>query len=150
MSRRKDLLSSEQNFQRRVEVVRVAITQGPQQALIKFGIPIRTIGSWVLRFNALGPNGLKDQSRAPHFVANKKDRDGTLAAALEKLHKDEPGLNRMQIFGKLLLEPSPDTPTLSWLSRTTRRLGLTCQPKKATNEQYFVLSTGLTKYSQIP
>lgn len=134
MSHSQLLLGPEQKFQRRLEVVRVATIQGPQQALIKFGIPIRTIGHWVARFNALGIDGLKDKSRAPHFVANKKDRDGTLAKALKDLHENQPGLNRMQIFAKLLLEPSPDTPTLSWLSRATRRLGLTYQPKKAKNE----------------
>jgi transposase InsO family protein len=128
------LLSSEQKFQRRIEVVRVAKAQGPQQALIKFGIPLRTIGSWVRRFNASGIEGLRDRSRAPHFVANKKDQDGSLATALKHLHEAEPGLNRMQIFAKLLLEPSPDTPTLSWINRTTRRLGLSYQPKKAKNQ----------------
>jgi transposase InsO family protein len=134
MSRDQVLLTSEQKFQRRLEVVRVATTQGPQQAVIKFGIPIRTVGSWVSRFNASGIEGLRDKSRAPHFVANKKDRDGNLGAALKKIHATEPGLNRMQIFGKLLLEPSPDTPTLSWLNRATRRLGLSHQPKKPKNE----------------
>ena len=133
MSHDKVVLSTEQKFQRRVEVVRVALAQGPQQALIKFGIPLRTIGSWVSRFNALGIEGLRDKSRAPHFVANKKDRDGTLAAALKSLHENEPGLNRLQIFAKLLLEPSMDKMTLSWLNRTTRRLGLSCQSKKHQN-----------------
>lgn len=133
MSQNSVVLSPEQKFQRRIEVVRVAMTQGPQQALIKFGIPLRTIGSWIKRFNASGIEGLKDKSRAPHFVANKKDRDGTLAEALKKLHKNEPGLNRMQIFAKLLLESSPDVPTLSWLNRTTRRVGLSYQRKKPEN-----------------
>lgn len=128
------VLSSEQKFQRRVEVVRIAKTQGPQQALIKFGIPLRTIGSWILRFNASGLEGLKDKSRAPHFVANRKDRNGLLGAELERLHEKEPGLNRIQIFSKLFLIASDETPTLSWIARETRRRGLTHQPKKRKNE----------------
>jgi hypothetical protein len=54
MSQIQLILSSEQKFQRRIEVVRIANTLGPQQAIIKFGIPARTIGSWISRFNALG------------------------------------------------------------------------------------------------
>jgi transposase InsO family protein len=134
MSQIQSLLSSEQKFQRRVEVVRIARTLGPQQALIKFGIPMRTIGSWISRFNALGVEGLRDQSTAPHFVANKKDRDGLLGAELERIHGTEPGLNRIQIFSKLFLVASNEAPTLSWIARETRRRGLTRQPKKRTNE----------------
>ena len=134
MSQIQLVLSSEQKFQRRVEVIRIASTLGPQQALIKFGIPIRTIGSWISRFDALGVEGLRDKSTAPHFVANKKDRDGLLGAELEKLHGTEPGLNRIQIFSKLFLVASSEAPTLSWIARETRRRGLTRQPKKRTNE----------------
>lgn len=133
MSRRQTVCTSEQKFQRRIEVVRVAIKLGPQQALIKFGIPIRTIGSWVARFNEEGPEGLMDKSRAPRRVANKKDQNGALAEALKKLHKEEPGLNRMQIFAKLLTEPSQDLVTLSWLNRATRRLGLAQRRRKKEN-----------------
>ncbi|MFZ9617910.1 MAG: integrase core domain-containing protein [Holophagaceae bacterium] len=134
MSQTQSLLSSEQKFQRRIEVVRVAKAQGPQQALIKFGIPLRTIGSWVSRFNASGIEGLKDKSRAPHFVANKKDRNGLLGAELERIHRSEPGLNRMQIFSKLFLIASDEAPTLSWIARESRRRGLTRQPKIRKNE----------------
>jgi transposase InsO family protein len=134
MSQNQSILSSEQKFQRRVEVVRVANAQGPQQALIKFGIPLRTIGSWISRFNALGIEGLKDKSRAPHFVANKKDRSGLLGAELERLHEQEPGLNRIQIFSKLFLIASDETPTLAWIARESRRRRLTRQPKKPKNE----------------
>jgi transposase InsO family protein len=134
MSHNTVVLSSEQKFQRRVEVVRVANTQGPQQALIKFGIPLRTIGSWISRFDALGVEGLRDKSKAPRFVANKKDRDGLLGAELERIHSTEPGLNRIQIFSKLFLVASNEAPTLSWLARETRRRGLTRQPKKRKNE----------------
>ncbi len=59
---------------------------------------------------------------------------GILEVALKRLHDTEPGLNRMQIFSKLLLEDSPDIPTLAWLNRATRRLGLSNQPKKASNQ----------------
>ena len=134
MSQTQLILSSEQKFQRRVEVIRIASTLGPQQALIKFGIPIRTIGSWISRFNASGLEGLKDNSRAPHFVANKKDRNGLLGAELERLHEKEPGLNRMQIFSKLFLIASDETPTLSWIARETRRRGLTHQSKIRKND----------------
>jgi len=134
MSQNHCLLSSEQKYQKRMEVVRVALLQGPQQALIKFGIPIRTIGSWISRYKKQGVEGLKDRSRAPHWVANKKDRIGVLETALKRLHDTESGLNRMQIFAKLLLEDSPDIPTLAWLNRATRRLGLSRQPKQASNQ----------------
>ncbi len=69
MSQSQTVFSCEQKFQRRLEVVRVATTQGPQQALIKFGVPLRTIGSWINRFNASGVEGLRDKSRAPRYVA---------------------------------------------------------------------------------
>lgn len=134
MSQSQIILNCEQKFQRRLEVVRVAKTQGPQQALIKFGIPLRTIGSWISRFNESGTKGLKDKSRAPRFVANKKDRHGLLGAELERLHEKEPGLNRVQIFSKLFLVASDEAPTLSWIARESRRRGLTHQPKKRKNE----------------
>jgi hypothetical protein len=134
MSRIKSVLNSDEKFQRRLEVVRIANTLGPQQALIKTGVPARTIGSWLRRFIEGGVDALKDKSRAPHHVANKKDRDGLLGKALEDLHEKEPGLNRMQIFSKLFLVPSDETPTLSWIARETRRRGLTRKPKIHKNE----------------
>lgn len=149
MSQSQTVFNCEQKFQRRVEVVRVALTQGPQQALIKFGIPARTIGSWVARFRASGIDGLRDKSRAPKLVANKKDRDGTLAEALKSFHKNEPGLNRMQIFAKLLLESSPDRVTLSWLNRATRRLGLSYQPKRPANQHKLRYEIPVPGYLQI-
>lgn len=149
MSLNRVLLSSEQKFQRRIEVVRVALTQGPQQAVIKFGIPARTIGSWVYRHRASGIEGLRDRSRAPHFVANKKDRDGVLASALKQIHKEEPGLNRMQIYAKLLMTDSVDTPTLSWINRATRRLGLVCRAKKTKKEHKLRYEIPTPGYLQI-
>jgi transposase InsO family protein len=129
MSLKKTVLSEKQKFHKRIEVVRIALSQGPQQALIRSGVPARTIGSWVRRFKMGGVDGLKDRSRAPHNVANKKDKDGTLGNALKMLHENEPGLNRLQIFSKLLIGATNEPPTMSWLARETRRLGLTKRPK---------------------
>jgi len=134
MSRNKSVLNPDQKFQKRLEVVRIANTQGPQQTLIKTGVPLKTINSWIRRFKKDGLNALRDKSRAPHHVANKKDREGLLGAALEALHEKEPGLNRMQIFSKLFLVASSEVPTLSWIGRETRRRGLTRQPKIRKNE----------------
>ena len=134
MSRNKSVLNSEEKFQKRLEVVRIANTLSPQQALIKTGVPARTIGSWLNRFNKGGVDALRDKSRAPHYVANKKDQDGSLGKALKDLHETEPGLNRMQIFAKLFLAASDEAPTLSWIARETRRQGLTRKPKTRKDE----------------
>jgi len=149
MSLKKEVLSSEQKFQRRLEVVRIAESQSPQQALIKTGIPIRTIHSWTKKFREHGVKGLRDLSRAPKFIANKKDRDGALSKTLVELHEKEPGLMRIQILGKLFLVASPDTPTLSWMDRSTRRLGLTHQRKKRTNEHKLRYEIPVPGYLQI-
>lgn len=134
MSHKKTVLCGEKKFQKRLEVVRIARSQGPQQALIKTGEKLRTIHSWVKRFNSRGVDGLRDQSRAPKRIGNKKDSDGALSKRLQDLHKNEPGLTRGQILGKLIAEPSVSVPTLSWIDRTRKRLNLTHQRNKRKNE----------------
>ncbi len=134
MSQKKNILNRQQKFQRRIEVVRVALKSGPQQAVIKFGIPARTVGSWVKRFKEGKMDALKDKSRAPHYVANKKDKDGVLSKALRDLHDKEPGLNRLQIFSKLLIEATGEPPTMAWIAREKRRLGLTKKRKIRVNQ----------------
>lgn len=124
MGSRKELLCSAQKFQQRIFVVRIAMQQGTQVAAIRSGISERTIRSWKARFLKFGVDGLKDKSRAPKVVSNKKDKTGVLTATLQRLHATEPGLTRLQMLMVLLGEQSPDVATISWISRTRNRLGL--------------------------
>ena len=122
---KKEVLSAEQKFQRKLFVVRIATTQGTQAAVLRSGVPERTVRRWKSAFKTGGIDGLREESRAPHHVANKKDRSGVLSSALQRLAVEEPGLLRVQILAKLLGEASPDTPSASWIAREKRRLGLT-------------------------
>lgn len=134
MSSRKEYLGFEAKFQQRVHVVRIAMSQGTQLAAIRSGISERTIRSWKARFEKLGINGLRDKSRAPKYVANKKDRSGVLQANIIRLHNTEPGLTYLQTLIILMGEESKDVATLSWIARTRKRLGLTKKIKIKTNE----------------
>lgn len=134
MSQIRELLSPEQKFQKKVFVVRIALTQGTQSAALRSGVPDRTVRRWKSRFESRGIEGLRDQSRAAKFVANKKDWDGSLAKVLVELNVSEPGLTRIQVLAKLILEPSPDVVALSWIARTRKRLGLTRKKRQAKNE----------------
>ena len=134
MSYNKVLLSSEQKFQQRIFVVRIANSQGTQAAAIKSGISERTIRSWKARFEKFGLDGLRDKPRTARFVANKKDRNGVLAAAMVRLDHAEPGLTALQTIIVLMGEDSPDVPTRSWLARTRKKLGLSKKNKVKANE----------------
>lgn len=134
MSSRKEYLGFEAKFQQRLQVVRIAVSQGTQLAAIRSGISERTIRSWKERFERFGIDGLRDRSRAPKFVANKKDKDGVLSRALQHLQVSEPGLTHLQMLISLMGEQSADAPTLSWIARTRKRLGLTKKQKIKTNE----------------
>ena len=134
MSSRKEYLGFEAKFQQRISVVRIAVSQGTQMASIRSGISVRTIRSWKARFKKFGAEGLRSKSRAPKFVANKKDRSGVLAAALVRLHTTEPGLTHLQTYVALTAEDSKDLVTRSWIARTRKRLGLTKKLKVKTNE----------------
>lgn len=123
-------LKSSEKHQKRLIVVRAALTQGTQAASVRFGISDRTIRDWKSRFKKWGPDGLRDLSRAPKRVWNKKDQDGILSQCLISLHTTEPGLNRIQVLGKLLCEPSPDSATISWIARARKKNGLTRTNKK--------------------
>lgn len=134
MDSRKELPVFGSKFQQRLQIIRIAESQGTQAAAIRSGIPERTIRSWKARFRKLGVDGLRDKSRAPKFVANKKDRNGVLAAALVRLHQTEPGLTRVQTVVALLGEDSKDVATGSWVSRTRKRLGFTKKRKVKINK----------------
>jgi transposase InsO family protein len=123
-----------EKFQQRLQVVRIAMSQGTQAAALRSGLSPRTIRSWKARFKRLGIEGLRDRSRAPKRVANKKDRDGVLSQALVDLQTREPGLTRLQILIALMGQPSSDVPTLAWIGRARKRLGLTKKRKPKTNE----------------
>jgi transposase len=128
------LLSSEQKLQRRVFIVRIALNQGTQAAVLKSGVPERTVRRWKAKFEALGVEGLRDLSRAAKRVGNKKDLDGSLGRVLVELDKSEPGLTRIQILAKLMLEPSADRVALSWIARARKQLGLTRKKRQKKNE----------------
>lgn len=125
MSSRNEYLRGEQKFQQRVKVVGIANSQGTQTASIKSGIPERTVRLWKSKFKKMGLDGLRDRSRATKQVKNKKDRSGILTAALIRLHHEEPGLTRLQILVVLAAEDTDEVATLSWISRSRKRLGLT-------------------------
>jgi transposase InsO family protein len=134
MDSRKELPVFGEKFQQRLQVVRIAMSQGTQAAALRSGISARTVRSWKARFKKHGVDGLRDLSRAPKFVANKKDRSGVLTAALVRLNNTEPGLTRVQTVVALMGEDSKDVATCSWISRTRKRLGLTKKRKIKTNE----------------
>jgi hypothetical protein len=122
---KKEVLSREQKFQKKLFVVRIAMTQGTQAAVLRSGVPERTVRRWKSQLQKDGPQGLQEKSRRPKSSPNRKDKDGAMARALVELHAQEPGLLRIQVVAKLLGVDSPDVATLSWLSRTKKRLGLT-------------------------
>lgn len=138
-----------EKFQQRLQVVRIAMSQGTQAAALRSGLSPRTIRSWKERFKKFGAEGLRDKSRAPKRVANKKDRDGILSRALLDLQKREPGLTRLQILIALMAEPSTDIPTLSWIGRTRKRLGLTKKTKSRVNEHKKRYEIPIPGYLQI-
>jgi hypothetical protein len=131
---KKEVLSSDQKFQQKVFVVRIALTQGTQSAALRSGVPTRSIGRWKAAFQKRGLEGLRDRSRKPYRSPNKKDVGGALAQALINIYDQEPGLLRIQILAKLLLVKSDDMPTMSWLVRSKKRMGLTRKKKKKTEE----------------
>lgn len=120
-----EVLSSEQKFQRKVFVVRIALRQGTQAAALRSGAPERTVRRWKAAFKRQGLDGLREKSRKPNWSPNRKDIGGALAQALINIHDQEPGLLRIQILAKLLAVKSDEMPTMSWLVRTKKRMGLT-------------------------
>jgi hypothetical protein len=128
-----EVLSSEQKFQQKLFVVRIAMRQGTQLAVLRSGEPERTVRRWKAKFKAGGAEALRERSRAPKRVSNKKDQSGVLAKELLRLTSEEPGLLRVQILGKLLLVDSPDVPSLSWIARSRKRLGLTRKKRQKKN-----------------
>lgn len=129
---KEEVLGSEQKFQRKLFVVRIAKTQGTQAAVLRSGIPERTVRRWKSQFKKLGLEGLREKSRKPIRSPNRKDRGGALAHALLELHDREPGLTRTQILAKLLTVNTDEVPTMSWLVRTRKRLGLTRKKRQKT------------------
>lgn len=120
-----EVLSSEQKFQKKLLVVRIAVTQGTQAAVLRSGVPERSVRRWKAQFKRLGVEGLREKSRKPHWSPNRKDIGGALAQALIHLYDQEPGLLRIQLLAKLMAVRSEDMPTMSWLTRAKKRLGLT-------------------------
>lgn len=113
----------------RQEVVRVAIQQGTQAAVVKFNISGRTIRSWKSRFKRFGIEGLKDKSRAPKRVHNRKDLAGRCSELLKELVENEPGLKNCQIFAKLVQNSGTESITLSWIKKAKKRLKLVREVK---------------------
>ena len=122
---KKEILSSDQKFQRKLFVVRIAQSQGTQAAVLRSGVPERTVRRWKALFKKLGIDGLRESSRKPHWSPNRKDIGGALAQALINIYDQEPGLLRVQILAKLQAVKSDEKPSMSWLVRTKKRMGLT-------------------------
>jgi len=129
----KVILSSDQKFQRKLFVVRIAMSQGTQAAVLRSGIPQRSVRRWKAQFKKSGVEGLRDRSRKPLRSPGKKDGGGALAQALINIYDQEPGLLRIQILAKLLAVQSDDMPTMSWLVRAKKRMGLTRKKKQKIN-----------------
>ena len=124
-SQPKEVLSPEQKFQRKLFVVRIAMQQGTQAAVLRSGAPERSVRRWKAQFGKSGLEGLRERSRKPHRSPARKDLGGALAQALINIHDQEPGLLRVQILAKLHCVKSEDQATMSWLVRAKRRMGLT-------------------------
>lgn len=120
-----EVLSAEQKFQSKIFVVRIALRQGTQAAALRSGTAERTVRRWKAAFKHHGLDGLREKSRRPNWSPNRKDIGGALAQALINIHDQEPGLLRIQILAKLLAIKSDEMPTMSWLVRTKKRMGLT-------------------------
>jgi hypothetical protein len=148
-SQGKGVLSPEQNFQRKIFVVRIALSQGTQAAVLRSGIAERTVRRWKSKFKRLGLNGLRDKSRRPIRSPNRKDLGGVLRQELFNLYDNEPGLTQVQILAKLLTVKSEDQPSMSWLVRTKKRIGLTRKKKVKTNEHKTRYEIPIPGYLQI-
>ncbi len=124
------LLTQEQKYQQKLNTVRIALNHGVQFAVIKSGIPTRTVSRWKLAFTLYGMDGLRTKSFAPKTSPNQKDKTGVLAKALREIVTAEPGLLPVQVLAKLLLVDSTDVPTMSWFKRTKKKLGLNKKRRK--------------------
>jgi len=144
-----EILSSEQKFQQKIFAVRIALTQGTQAAALRSGIPVRSICRWKGKFKKLGLNGLRDLSRKPHWSPNRKDLGGALAQALINIHDQEPGLLQVQVLAKLMAVKSDDVPTMSWLVRSKKRMGLTRKKREKKNEHKTRYEIPIPGYLQI-
>ncbi len=115
MSQRKsNVINIGTKFKSRVQVVASCERIGVRATAINTGLAERTLRSWNERHVAFGVDGLRDKSRAPHYVWNKKDREGKAAQALGRLIKDGLGLNGLQVFTRLLFSDIEMIPTPSW------------------------------------
>jgi hypothetical protein len=146
---KKEILSSEQKFQQKIFTVKIALTQGTQTAALRSGIPVRSIRRWKAKFKKLGLQGLRDLSRKPHRSPNRKDLGGALAQALINIHDREPGLLQIQVLAKLMAVKSDDVPTMSWLVRSKKRMGLSRKNRVKTNEHKTRYEIPIPGYLQI-
>jgi len=145
----REVLSSEQKFQRKLLVVRIAMSQGTQAAVLRSGVPERSVRRWKSQFKRSGLEGLKDRSRRPKCSPGRKDLGGALAQALIHLHDLEPGLLRIQVLAKLHAVRSEDRATMSWLVRAKRRLGLTRKKRQKLNTHTKRYEIAIPGYLQI-
>lgn len=148
-SQGQELLSPQQKFQRKLFVVRISMTQGTQAAVLRSGVPERTVRRWKSKFRQLGLEGLRELSRKPHWSPGRKDQGGALAQALIRLYDSEPGLLRVQLLAKLLFVKSDEMPTMSWLVRTKKRMGLTRKKRQKKNEHTTRYEIPIPGYLQI-
>lgn len=109
------------------------MTQGVQRASLRSGVPVRTISRWKRAFKRYGATGLREKSRKPIRSPKRKDRGGVLAQALINLHDKEPGLLKIQVLEHLKTIVSEDAPTMSWLKRARKRMGLSRKRKLKIN-----------------
>lgn len=145
----KEVLSLEQKFQRKLFVVRIAVSQGTQASVLRSGVPEKTVGRWKAAFKKSGIHGLREKSRKPHQSPGRKDLDGVLTQALIQIHREEPGLLHIQILAKLMGVKSDDTPTMSWLVRTKKRMGLNRKKRPKKNEHRSRYEIPIPGYLQI-
>src|SRR5205814_1976857 len=81
-----------------------------------------------------GLDGLRDHSRKPHWSPRRKDVGGALSQALILLFDREPGLTQTQLLALLMQTKSEDSPSMSWMKRAKKRMGLTRKKRQKTYE----------------
>jgi transposase InsO family protein len=99
----------------RAELVRRVLEEGQTQTAVAaaFGVSMKTVRTWVDRFQAEGPAGLLDRSSRPH-----KLRDPTPEAVVAQIE----ALRRQRFTGKQIACDTGVSPAT--VSRVLRRLGL--------------------------
>ncbi len=99
----------------RAELVRRVLEEGqtPKAVATAFGVCCKTVGKWVERFQAEGPQGLQDRSSRPHKL--RQPTPEPIVRQIEALRRER--RTGQQIAAEVSVSPAT-------VSRVLRRLGL--------------------------